>query len=174
VGFPKPPYAAAIEDFCGIGVEWDAEETTLTIAARWLQASLPGSDRDGHRRAVEQCRLILERHSSPAGLAARARSHLAVHHSLAVTLPQVGGGARASPSAACGGTWRRRARASGRCSPSPACSPPATCCGPGMTVEEAAERMGYSEPSAFSHAFKRWSGRSPESWRKSPAASSPP
>ena len=26
--------------------------------------------------------------------------------------------------------------------------------------------MGYSEPSAFSHAFKRWSGRSPESWRR--------
>jgi AraC-like DNA-binding protein len=39
----------------------------------------------------------------------------------------------------------------------------------GMSVEEAAARMGYSEPSAFSHAFKRWSGRSPESWRRSPA-----
>ena len=38
-----------------------------------------------------------------------------------------------------------------------------------VSVEEAAARMGYSERSAFSHAFKRWSGRSPESWHSSTA-----
>lgn len=169
VGFPKPPYAAAIEDFYGIGVAWDAPETSLTIAARWLQASLPGADRDGHRRAVEHCRLILERHSSPAGLAARARAHLAVHHSLAVTLPQVAEALGVSERSlrrhlATAGTSFRTLLAESRLLAA------GDLLRAGMTVEEAAERMGYSEPSAFSHAFKRWSGRSPESWRKSPAA----
>ena len=31
----------------------------------------------------------------------------------------------------------------------------------GMSVKQAAYRLGFSEPAAFSRAFKRWTGRSP-------------
>jgi AraC-like DNA-binding protein len=31
----------------------------------------------------------------------------------------------------------------------------------GMGVKQAAYRLGFSEPAAFSRAFKRWTGRSP-------------
>jgi len=34
-----------------------------------------------------------------------------------------------------------------------------------LTVEQVAERIGYSEPAAFCHAFKRWTGKSPSRYR---------
>ena len=35
-----------------------------------------------------------------------------------------------------------------------------------MTVDEVAERLGYSEASSFVHAFKRWKGISPRTYRQ--------
>ncbi|HZH75350.1 MAG TPA: helix-turn-helix domain-containing protein [Archangium sp.] len=35
----------------------------------------------------------------------------------------------------------------------------------GMSIAEVAWLLGYSEPSAFHHAFKRWTGLPPEAWR---------
>ena len=37
----------------------------------------------------------------------------------------------------------------------------------GLSVKEAAWRLGFSDPSAFSRAFKRWTGRSPKDFRGS-------
>jgi AraC-like DNA-binding protein len=36
----------------------------------------------------------------------------------------------------------------------------------GMAVKEAAWRLGFAEPSAFSRAFKRWTGKSPAEMRR--------
>lgn len=35
-----------------------------------------------------------------------------------------------------------------------------------VSIERIAEMLGYSEPSAFNHAFKRWFGHSPRQYRK--------
>jgi AraC-like DNA-binding protein len=35
----------------------------------------------------------------------------------------------------------------------------------GLPVKEAAWRLGYSDPAAFSRAFKRWTGASPRDLR---------
>jgi AraC-like DNA-binding protein len=37
---------------------------------------------------------------------------------------------------------------------------------PSVTMKEAAHRLGFSEPSAFHRAFKRWTGITPLEWRK--------
>ena len=39
----------------------------------------------------------------------------------------------------------------------------------GSSVKAAAYRLGFSDPAAFSRAFKRWTGTSPSSFRVSPA-----
>ena len=39
-----------------------------------------------------------------------------------------------------------------------------------MTVGKVAETLGYSEPSAFVRAFRRWSGATPNEWRNGAAA----
>ena len=36
----------------------------------------------------------------------------------------------------------------------------------GLAVKEAAWRLGFAEPSAFSRAFKRWTGKSPAEMRR--------
>lgn len=35
----------------------------------------------------------------------------------------------------------------------------------GLSVKEASYRLGFSEPAAFSHAFKRWTGKTPGAMR---------
>lgn len=35
----------------------------------------------------------------------------------------------------------------------------------GLTVEQTAHRLGYAEPAAFIHAFRRWTGTTPGAWR---------
>jgi len=37
----------------------------------------------------------------------------------------------------------------------------------GLSVKEAAWRLGFAEPAAFSRAFKRWTGKSPSEARRS-------
>lgn len=36
----------------------------------------------------------------------------------------------------------------------------------GMTLEQIADKLGYSEPANFSHAFRRWSGQTPGEFRR--------
>lgn len=36
---------------------------------------------------------------------------------------------------------------------------------PSLSIEEVGRRLGYSDGPAFTHAFKRWTGQTPSSWR---------
>lgn len=45
---------------------------------------------------------------------------------------------------------------------------------PEITIQQAAARLGFSEPSAFHRAFKRWTGVTPAEWRKGPVTPGAP
>ncbi|WP_431311188.1 helix-turn-helix domain-containing protein [Methylobacterium nigriterrae] len=36
----------------------------------------------------------------------------------------------------------------------------------GMSVAQISAALGFSEPAAFTHAFRRWSGMTPSAWRR--------
>lgn len=40
----------------------------------------------------------------------------------------------------------------------------------GLSIEQVAERIGYSEASSFVHAFRRWKGVSPRRWAQAARA----
>jgi AraC-like DNA-binding protein len=40
---------------------------------------------------------------------------------------------------------------------------------PGVTIKQLSERLGFSEPSAFHRAFKRWTGKTPVEFMREPA-----
>jgi AraC-like DNA-binding protein len=40
----------------------------------------------------------------------------------------------------------------------------------GLSVEQVADRLGYSESSSFVHAFRRWKGASPGRWAQTARA----
>lgn len=35
-----------------------------------------------------------------------------------------------------------------------------------MSIDEIAEHLGYSDPSNFGRAFRKWEGMSPSAWRR--------
>ena len=45
---------------------------------------------------------------------------------------------------------------------------------PGLSMEQIAEQLGYSEVGNFIRAFRRWTGRTPARWRREPSVAAPP
>lgn len=158
----KPPYAGRIDEFAGVPVQWRQERTSVGLDAGWLDRPLPGADEREHLRAVQQCRLELDRHRAPDGLAARVGELVAGGH---LTLAEVAGALALSER-----SLRRRLQGEGttfrRLLGSERLRRADELFAAGHTVERVARELGYSEASAFSNAFKRWSGMSPEAWRQ--------
>lgn len=45
---------------------------------------------------------------------------------------------------------------------------------PGLSMEQIAEQLGYSEVGNFIRAFRRWTGRTPARWRREPSVAASP
>lgn len=163
---PRPAYAAAVDRFCGISVSWDAEVTHAAFDASWLSHPLPGADAKAHLVAVRQCHRDLDHSRAQAGIAARVREALAVFGHEA-SFRQIADDLEMSER-----SLRRRLQEDGtsfrRLQGLARMELAAELFAQGLTVERASERLGYSEPAAFSKAFKRWSGMTPQIWRALP------
>jgi AraC-like DNA-binding protein len=159
---PELPYGAMLAEFCGVGVQWDAAATSVVTDVGWLQHPLAGADPDAHAAAVHDFQRMLERHRSRAGVAERVR--LAVRRG-APTL-----GAVATSLGMSQRSLRRHLAAEGAPFRSliteDRLGRAELLLAEGHSIDTVARRLGYSEPAAFSRAFKRWTGRSPDAWRR--------
>lgn len=139
----------------------------MTFDAGWLAAPLPLADPVTHRDALEQCQLIEARFT-------RASSSLAVEvvtrirHSLDAppTLEQLADHFHCTPR-----TLRRHLNQTGRgyqkiLDDLRYQRAQALLAEPELPISRIAEQLGFSETASFRHAFLRWSGLSPRSWRQ--------
>lgn len=164
----EPRDAASYRQFFRSPLRFDADRTAIVFAQQWLSRPPPGSDADLYRLLQKQ---IAERAPLDAeGLAASVRRALR-------TLLMTGRGTEqhvAELFSLHPRTLHRRLRAEGttlrglvtegRCEI--ACQ---LLRDTHMNVSEIADILGYADATAFTRAFKRWSGTTPAAWRASAA-----
>lgn len=165
--YPEPPEAARYATRLGSRIAWGGRSTRLEIDNERLRARFATADPSAHRIVRAQCRrLQLELERQAGGVAGSIESHLAAS---AGPYPSVGEAAAALGRSE--RTLRRQLQAEGT-------SYRRVLEGvrrgkaldlledPRLPVEAIALELGYSEPAAFIHAFRRWTGTTPAAWRR--------
>ncbi|GFG76127.1 AraC family transcriptional regulator [Mycobacterium botniense] len=125
---------------------------------------LPQADRHTLEMCVAQCDLVMQRNDRRRGIAAVVRTKLFRDSGCFPTLPDVAAELDVHPR-----TLRRRLAEEGtsfRALLNEARSTVAVdlLCNVGLTVQEVSKRLGYTDVSTFSHAFKRWYGVAPSAY----------
>ena len=162
--FERPSYAERFEEFFLGPVFFGEPAHAIVIGNEWVDQPLPQADEPTVRLCEEQCRELLDRRRARTRVSERVRQHL-LRPRGAAKMEEVAAELGMAPRTphrhlgADGTSFRqlvdevRKALAEGMLSHR-------------MTVDEVAERLGYSEASSFYHAFKRWKGVSPSAYRR--------
>jgi AraC-like DNA-binding protein len=140
--------------------------TRLRVPRAMFDEPLPQADKHTLELCIAQCDLLLQRSEKRRGITAVVRSKLFRDSGLFPTLPEVAGELALHPR-----TLRRQLGAEGtsfRALVNEARSALAVdlLCNVGLTVEEVSKRLGYTDVSTFSHAFKRWHGTAPSAYSR--------
>lgn len=127
---------------------------------------LPQADRHTLEMCMAQCDVLMQRSERRQGITALVRTKLFRDSGLFPTLPDIADELDIHPR-----TLRRRLAEEGtsfRALLSEARSTVAVDLlrNVGLTVEEVSKRLGYTEVSTFSHAFKRWYGVAPSAYSR--------
>lgn len=162
--FPRPDYADRFPEYFPGPVSFDEPEHAFVIAARLADEPLPQADERTARLCEAQCGELLQRR--------RARTHLSDRVRQELLRPR--GGADMDRVAATLGmaprTLHRHLAAEGtsfrRLLDEVREALAEEMLGQRMSIYEVAERLGYAEASSFVHAFKRWKGVAPGSYRR--------
>ncbi len=138
----------------------------LHLPRAMFDEPLPQADRNTLRMCLAQCDVLMQSCDRRSGITARVRSKLFRDSGLFPTLSDVAREIEVHPR-----TLRRRLAAEGtsfRSLRNEARSAVAVdlLYNVGLTVEEVSTRLGYTEVSTFSHAFKRWHGVAPSAYSR--------
>lgn len=147
-------------------VEYRCARSVIRMPRELLDEPLPQADEHTLAICVAQCEQMLERRTRRHGLAADVRSELLSAPSGMPGLNDVAESMHLHPR-----TLRRRLVAEGTSFRSLSNEVRAALAAEllsqvGLTVEQIARRLGYSETAAFNHAFSRWYGCSPNEYRR--------
>jgi AraC-like DNA-binding protein len=163
----EPPYAAAYRPIFGDAVRFGQRRTTLVFPARILDVRLVHHDDSvlGALRARADEMLLALQQGEP--LAAKVRRVLVTRPGEVTTIEGVARRLGKTPRGLRrqlqqeGSTFQEVASAAMR---DVACR---LLRDSERTIQDTAYQLGFSEPSAFHRAFKRWTGMTPLEWRRS-------
>lgn len=146
----------------------NATRSALVYSRRAWDAPLARRDAVLHQTLQRHAELLLERSSRPTGESVVDRVRGELLHRARVGLPALDDVARAIGIGE--RTLQRQLRSEGTTFASLVDEVRGSLAreylrDPGVTISEVAYLLGFSEPSAFSRAFRRWTGKSPRAFR---------
>lgn len=164
---PEPPLVSAYEKAFGAAVHFDAPRDRLCFTDEEWGAPMASADEALARLMEEHARMLSER-TAEAGPGFRSE----VMEALAATLPE--GGSTAAVARALHvsvRTLQRKLVASGTTFRElsdivKSRLAQGYLADPNVSSAEVAFLLGFSDPSSFTRAFRRWTGRSPGRWRR--------
>ena len=162
-GSPRP---GAYREHFGCPVLFDEPDARLCFSPELLDRPLPQSDPESSRHLQQQCQMLIAKLSAQGSLVDEVRLLILARPGYFPDIDYVSDKLDLSTR-----TLRRRLRDEGRSyrdildevrfglareylgSTE-------------LPIEEIARMLGYTEPGNFSHAFRRWNGESPSTWRR--------
>lgn len=163
---PAPSYAHRVQDLLGIAPQYGGSTNESAFPVELLALPLSQSHSATRQACEEECRHLLQRLRSRKGLAGEVRDRLARRLSKMPTMDALAAELSLNPK-----TLRRRLAEEGaiysdlidevrRAFAEELLSTTR------LPLEDISARLGYSEPSAFTRAFKRWRAVSPRDYRR--------
>ncbi|WP_440899053.1 AraC family transcriptional regulator [Actinosynnema sp.] len=164
-GFPEPGGVAVHERAFGLRPVFGAPVTAAVYDAGLLDRPLPQADPHTVAACEAQCRRLVARRLERGGISHEVRERLAGPGALDGGMDRVARELSVSTR-----TLRRRLAGAGTSyrellDEVREALAERLLRGGALSVEEAARRLGYAEASSFIHAFKRWKGVTPATWR---------
>lgn len=143
-----------------LAVEFDSPRNALVFPTQLLAAPLPTADPHTAALCVRQCEELLEQRRSRDGIAGVVRNQLLRVPGQVPTMGQIAAGMHIAER-----TLHRRLAREGTSYRALLDEVRETLAkellANGLTVKEVSDRLGYSEPAAFTHAYTRWHGSPP-------------
>lgn len=163
----RPSYHKQADALFGRAVSYDQGRNCVGLQKAMLGWKLPQADLPMRRMFEAECERLLQRHQTLAGIAGRVRERLLRDPERMPTMETV-----ATEFKETARTLRRRLEAAGTRFENLVEETRRTLAeellrGTNLAISDVAERLGYSEPSTFIRAFKRWKSVSPQRYRKS-------
>lgn len=169
-----PAHAEEIARMLGVPVHFGTDRDAIAIHESWLALPLPHSNRYVFGVFIDRANALLAEMERNTSLAGRVETAvLAVLHKGPVAMAEVAAGLGMGKS-----TLYRRLRDEGVTFDSLVDSLRHRMAlhylgGRKVSVNETAYLLGFSDPAAFSRAFRRWTGAAPAIWRRTRLAEQP-
>lgn len=164
--FTEPSYSAMFQQIFGLMPQFGQAHNCVVFDARFLDLPLPQANEHTKLMCETMCRELLQQRRARQGLASRIRDRML---RMPLVLPDME--VIAAEFCMTSRSLRRHLDKEGTSFRALSDEIRETLAEQflrdGLTVEEIAGRLGYTESSSFTQAFKRWKGISPKAYRVS-------
>lgn len=166
VAYPKPEYAPFYQSLFNCPISFDAEEYVLIFDSAYLDRPLPQANPLVKNAYEKECIKILERVKELNTTIEKILHEFLIHEKIIPSFQTIARRLNMSPR-----TLRRRLTDEHSSYKSLIAGylenkAIQLLCQSDFSIEKIAEELGYSSPSNFCHAFKKWTGRTPSSYRE--------